>query len=42
MSWEQLLDIVRTDAQLAADEASRQPTACPNDGHPLETGWRSS
>lgn len=38
MSWEQLLDILAEDAQLAHAEANSPPTSCPNDGHPLETG----
>ena len=35
-SWYGLLDIFREAAQIAADERSRPPVACPNDGQPLE------
>jgi hypothetical protein len=38
VSWEELLDILAGDAQLAREESTARPTACPNDGHPLETG----
>lgn len=38
MSWYELLDIYAEAAQLAADERSRPPQACPNDGEPLEQG----
>jgi hypothetical protein len=38
MSWQELLDIT-TDAVARADaERSQPPTACPNDGEPLEQG----
>lgn len=38
MSWEQLLDIQREAAAYAETERSQPPTACPNDGIPLEQG----
>ncbi len=38
MSWEELLDILAEDAQLARAEATAPPVACPQCGHPLETG----
>lgn len=38
MAWEQLLAIRQEQAQLAAEEQARQPSACPNDGEPLTTG----
>jgi len=38
MSWEQLRDIYRQAEQEAAEERSRPPAACPNDGTPLEEG----
>jgi hypothetical protein len=38
VSWEQLLDVQREAALLAATEAARPPSACPNDGEPLESG----
>lgn len=37
-SWYGLLDIAREYEQLLADELSRPPEACPNDGEPLRTG----
>ncbi|MCK9929432.1 hypothetical protein MXD62_19990 [Frankia sp. Mgl5] len=51
MSWEQLADILREARQLAQEDASAPPTACPDDGIPLEAshdgglhcrfcGWR--
>lgn len=38
MSWEQLLDIAREAAADRDDERDRPPTACPNDGEPLQEG----
>jgi hypothetical protein len=38
MSWEQLLSIQREAAEIALEERSRPPAACPNDGEPLRTG----
>lgn len=38
MAWEQLIDIRREAVDLARQEASRLPQACPNDGEPLLTG----
>lgn len=38
MGWEQLLDIAREAADLAAQEAASPPVACPQDGEPLLTG----
>lgn len=38
MSWRQLADIYREAADDAREEASRRPTACPNDGEPLKSG----
>lgn len=35
MSWEQLLAIGREAAEIAREEKTRPPTACPNDGEPL-------
>jgi hypothetical protein len=37
MSWEQLLAIRQYDRELRAEELSRPPLACPNDGTPLRT-----
>lgn len=36
MSWEQLLDIAAEAREIARDEATRPPVACPNDGEPLQ------
>jgi hypothetical protein len=36
--WYGLLNITREAQQLAEDERSREPTACPIDGEPLERG----
>lgn len=38
MSWEQLLSIYKQQAEDVRDEATKVPTACPNDGQPLQTG----
>lgn len=38
MSWDQLGDIAREAADLARDEQSRPPEACPHDGEPLREG----
>lgn len=38
MSWEELLAVFRTDAEEQATEDATPPTACPNDGEPLEGG----
>jgi hypothetical protein len=35
MSWEQLLSITHEARAMAAEDANRTPTACPNDGEPL-------
>lgn len=35
MSWEQLLSIIRTSREEAAENRARPPEACPNDGEPL-------
>lgn len=40
MSWEQLSDIYREARELKELELSEPPTACPNDGTPLEEGPR--
>lgn len=51
MSWEQLLAILHEQVEDVDQERSRRPSACPNDGTPLETapdgslhcpfdGWR--
>lgn len=37
MSWEQLRSIT-AEARAYAAEDRKPPTACPNDGQPLETG----
>lgn len=37
-SWYTLLDITAEARSLAAQHRSSQPTACPNDGEPLESG----
>jgi hypothetical protein len=39
-SWYGLLDIVKEARQLAEEEQSARPVACPNDGEPLRTGPR--
>lgn len=36
ISWEQLLDITREAREYAEAEREEEPTACPNDGEPLE------
>ncbi len=36
MSWEQLVAITKEARQIAADERSRPPVACPSDGQALE------
>lgn len=38
MSWNQLLDILHEGADAVREEKTRRPTACPNDGEPLESG----
>lgn len=38
MSWEQLLDIAAEARDIARDEATRPPQACPDDGEPLREG----
>jgi hypothetical protein len=38
MAWEQLRSIYQQAAAELADERSRPPEACPNDGEPLEEG----
>lgn len=38
MSWQQLLDIKRRNEEEVADEQTRSPVACPNDGTPLQDG----
>ena len=38
MSWEQLLSIGREAAEIAREEETRAPVACPNDGEPLKAG----
>jgi hypothetical protein len=38
MSWEQLLLIRQEAEELARDEITAPPSACPNDGEPLRTG----
>lgn len=38
MSWQQLLDIGRQNAQEQSDWLRQPPTACPYDGFPLQTG----
>lgn len=38
MPWEQLINIYREAREIAAEERSRRPEACPNDGEPLKTG----
>jgi hypothetical protein len=38
VAWEQLAQIMREAAQSAADEQSRPPVACPEDGEPLTAG----
>lgn len=38
MSWESLQAIVAEARELAREEATSPPLACPNDGEPLETG----
>jgi hypothetical protein len=40
VSWEQLLDIAREAEQCRRDEQTRQPTACPRDGTPLDSNPR--
>ena len=37
MSWEQLAEVYRLDAQERADIAAQPPLACPNDGTPYQT-----
>lgn len=36
--WYGFLSIVEEAIQIQRDELSRPPTACPNDGEPLQTG----
>lgn len=38
MAWQQLIDIMADAAREAAEEASRPPLDCPNDGEPLREG----
>jgi len=38
MGWQKLADILRQDHQEEEDWLDEQPTSCPNDGFPLETG----
>jgi hypothetical protein len=38
MGWQQLADIYRTAADEYAEQRVEPPTACPNDGQPLEPG----
>lgn len=38
MSWDQLLDVFKVDAEERSLQASQPPVACPNDGYPLEEG----
>jgi hypothetical protein len=38
MAWEQLLSILKADAQERAFWNAQPPRACPADGTPLETG----
>lgn len=53
MSWEQLLSIAAEAVEVAAEEATRPPVACPIDGTPLDAdprgrlgcrfcGWRDN
>jgi hypothetical protein len=38
VSWEQLLSVLKTDAQERQFWASQPPRSCPNDGTPLQEG----
>lgn len=38
MSWEQLLNIYRQQAEELARERDDPPESCPNDGEPLTSG----
>lgn len=38
MAWEELLDIIQEGADIARQERSADPVACPNDGEPLQQG----
>lgn len=38
MAWESLISIQKEARDLAAEEKSRPPEACPNDGEPLQAG----
>lgn len=38
MSWDQLSSILQTAVSEARENATAPPTACPNDGEPLESG----
>lgn len=38
MSWRQLQSIYEEGAATAAAERAARPTACPNDGEPLQEG----
>jgi hypothetical protein len=42
VGWRQLSDIYREAADDRAAEESTPPTACPNDGEPLEQGPRGT
>jgi hypothetical protein len=38
MGWEELIAIEREAVEVARQERAAPPTACPDDGTPLETG----
>ena len=38
MSADQLLSILKADAELQREDLNREPQSCPNDGTPYRTG----
>lgn len=38
MSWQELVDFGKQNAQEQANYEQNPPVECPNDGYPLETG----
>lgn len=38
MSWQQYVSILQEAKQLQAEQAAKDPVACPNDGTALESG----